>query len=165
MYSPQPVLVGTVLFGSAFTWTTERLSPPLRAVFEQKLAGMVPRSGSLAAPDLVARLAQHIQLPGDVTVPFCGVASRDEKKQSADIFFSCRDPVIGPQCFALAGQIVYRLAHEEMPPDRIVSHSRWNSLRRSGHSSFPATRSRKPFAIIAIVVAMRSISIAAAAKR
>jgi cyanophycin synthetase len=120
VYSPQPVLAGTVLFGSAFAWTTERLSLPLRAVFEQKLPGIVPRSGSLAAPDLVAHLAQHIQLLGDVTVPFCGVASRDEKKQSADIFFSCRDPVIGPQCFALAGQIVYRLAHEEMTPDRVV---------------------------------------------
>ena len=28
--------------------------------------------------------------------------------------------MIGPQSFVLAGQIVYRLAHEEMTPDRVV---------------------------------------------
>ena len=52
--------------------------------------------------------------------PFCGVASRDETKQSADIFFSCRDAVIGPQSFSLAAQIVYRLAQEGMTADRLA---------------------------------------------
>ena len=68
VYSPQPVLAGTVLFGSAFAWTTEHLSPALLSVFDQKLPGAVDRSVSLAAPDLVARLAQRIQLLGDVVV-------------------------------------------------------------------------------------------------
>jgi len=121
VYSPQPVLAGTVLFGNTFTWTTEHLSPSLRAVFEQKLPDVVSSSGSLAAPDLVARLGQHIQLLGDVALPFCGVASRDERKQSADIFFSCRDPMIAPQCLAMAGQIVYRLAHSEVTTAHLAS--------------------------------------------
>ena len=121
MYSPQPVLAGTVLFGSAFVWTTERLPQALLSVFEQKLPGAVPRSVSLTAPDLVARLAQHIQLRGDVARPFCGVASRNEKKQSADLFFSCRDPMIAPQCLSLAGQIAYRLAHSDVTPEHLAS--------------------------------------------
>jgi cyanophycin synthetase len=120
VYSPQPILAGTIIFGSAYGWTTERLAPELRLVFEEKLPGAVPRSVHLAAPEIVARLAQHIQLLGDVASPFCGVGSRDETRKSADIFFSCRDPVIGPQSLTLAAQIVYRLAHEPMAADRLV---------------------------------------------
>jgi cyanophycin synthetase len=120
VYSPRPVLAGSIVFGGAFAWTTERLSPAHLSVFEEKLPGAVPRSVSLAAPEVVARLAQHIQLLGDVTPPYCGVASRDETKQSADIFFSCRDAVIGPQSFSLAAQIVYRLAQEGLTADRLA---------------------------------------------
>jgi cyanophycin synthetase len=89
-------------------------------VFEEKLPGAVPRSVHLTAPELVARLAQHIQLLGDVTSRFCGVGSRDDARKSADVFFSCRDPVIGPQSLTLAAQIVYRLVHEPMTADRLV---------------------------------------------
>jgi cyanophycin synthetase len=120
MYSPQPVLAGTIAFGDAFHWMTERLSPALLSVFEEKLPGAVPRSGSLAAPEFVARVAQHIQLLGDVAAPFWGVASRDDEKRSADLFFSCRDPVIGPQSFSLAAQIVYRLTEADVGAERLT---------------------------------------------
>ena len=33
VYSPQPVLAGTIVFGGAFAWTTERLSPSLLSAF------------------------------------------------------------------------------------------------------------------------------------
>src|SRR5262245_30183924 len=114
MYSPQPIVAGTVLFDSAFGWTTERLSPAHLSVFEQNLPGAILQSVDLPAPDIVARLAQHLQLLGDVAAPFCGVASRDAKRRSADIFFSCRDPVIGSQSLSIAAQIVYRLAQENL---------------------------------------------------
>lgn len=114
-------MAGTIVFGAALGWTTERLSHSLLSVFEEKLPGAVPRSVHLDAPEVVARLAQHIQLSGDVALPCCGVASRDEEKKSADIFFSCRDPVIGAQSFGLASQIVYRLAHEPVTVDRLVA--------------------------------------------
>jgi len=120
MYSPQPVLAGTMLFGNAFGWTTERLSPALLSALEGKLPGVVSRAVSLDAAEIVARLAQHIQLQGDMAAPFCGVGSRDEKKQCADIFFACRDPMIAPQCLALAGQIVYRLAHSDITVEHLA---------------------------------------------
>ena len=78
VYSPQPVLVGIVFFGSAFGWTTGNLSPALRSSLEEKLPDLLPRAGDIGAPDLVARLAQHVQIIGDVASPFCKVASRDE---------------------------------------------------------------------------------------
>src|SRR5262245_28382218 len=120
VYSPNPVLAATVVFGGAFGWTTGRLSPALFSAFEEKLPKVVLGGADVAAPEFVARLGQHIQLLGDVAVPFCGVASRDEKKQSADIFFACRDPVIAPQCLALASQIVYRLTHSDVPADHLA---------------------------------------------
>ena len=49
MYSPQPVLAGTMLFGNAFGWTTERLSPALLSALEGKLACVVSRAVSLDA--------------------------------------------------------------------------------------------------------------------
>src|SRR6185295_6414534 len=90
------------------------------SVFEEQLPGAIPRLVTLAAPDAVARLAQHLQLLGDIASPFYGVASRDEKKQSAEIFFSCRDPVIGPQSLSLAAQIVYHLAQGVLTADRLA---------------------------------------------
>jgi cyanophycin synthetase len=120
VYSPQPVLAGTVFFGNALGWTTARLSPALLAAFEEKLPGVLPRDAHLTAPDLVARLAQHIQLLGDIATPFCGVEARDERKQSADIFFACRDHLIAPQCLSLAAQIVYRLVHSAVTAETLA---------------------------------------------
>jgi cyanophycin synthetase len=141
LYSPQPALVGTVLFGSAFGWTTERLTAAHHSVFEEQLPGAIPRLVTLAAPDAVARLAQHLQLLGDIASPFYGVASRDEKKQSAEIFFSCRDPVIGPQSLSLAAQIVYHLAQGVLTADRLAELLKSCSENIPRHALEARTRS------------------------
>src|SRR5690349_18735635 len=120
VYSPQPVFAATVLFGNAIGWTTGRLAPAMLAAFEETLPDVTPPGAHIGAPDFVARLAQHIQLRGDVATPFCGVGSRNENKQSADIFFACRDHVIASHSLSSAIQIVYRLAHSDVTAEQLA---------------------------------------------
>jgi cyanophycin synthetase len=120
IFAPQPVLAGTIWFGDAFGWTTERLSPAVVSALKDKLPGAAPDGDHLAAPEFVASLAQHIQLCGDVTPAVWGVGSRDNEKRTADVFFSCRDPIVGAQSFSLAAQIVDRLTHSDVGAERIA---------------------------------------------
>jgi cyanophycin synthetase len=119
-FSPQPVLVATVSFGDALGWTTERLSPGVRSVFEDKLPGVLPASGVLEAPELLARLAQTIQLNCDLTQASCGVASRAAARGQAVVYFACRDPFIAPHNMSLAVQILDRLVQSDVGAERFV---------------------------------------------
>lgn len=120
MHAPGPVLTGTVVLGDAFGWTTEKLSPPARSVFHEKVPGVLPPSGSLDAAALVVRLAQHIQRLADVAPDLCGVASRDEAARTALVFFSCMDFIIAPPCLSVAVQIVDRLTQSDVRPEHLA---------------------------------------------
>ena len=119
-HAHHPVIVGTVSLGDAFGWTTDRLSPAVFFVFKEKLPGVLPDSRSIGAGELVARLAQHIQLLTDVTASACGVVSHDEAKRQAVLFFSCMDTFIAPRCLSLAVQIIDRLAASDVSAERFA---------------------------------------------
>lgn len=121
VYAQEPVLAGTVALGDAFGWTSENLSSAARPVFERAMPGVLPRSGSLDAAELVARIAQHLQRLGDVAPSVCGVASRDRATRSAVVFFSCRDFSLAPRCLSLAVQIVGRLTPSQLDTDRLAN--------------------------------------------
>lgn len=118
LYAPHPVLLGTVFFGDAFAWTTDRLSPPVRSVLNETIDGM-SGAGALNAADLVAHVAQHIQRLGDRTEFSPGVASRDAAKREATLFFSAKDSFIAPRCLSLAVQIVDRLVQSDVGAKRL----------------------------------------------
>jgi hypothetical protein len=56
IFAPQPVLAGTIWFGDAFGWTTERLSPAVVSALKDKLPGAAPDGDHLAAPELVGMI-------------------------------------------------------------------------------------------------------------
>ena len=120
VYAREPVLAGTVALGDAFVWTTENLSPALRTAFEDAMPGVLPHSGSLAAAEMVARIAQHLQLLADVSPAVCGVVSLDSTTRSAVVFFSCRDFSLAQRCLSLAIQIVDRLTQAQVNAERLA---------------------------------------------
>lgn len=102
-------MAGTITFGDAWNWTSERLAQGTRAIFDAKLPGVLPSDAMSGAPELVARLAQHIQLLADIASPTCGVASRDPSERRAVVYFSCQDFTLASQSMSVAVQVVDRL--------------------------------------------------------
>src|SRR6185503_755953 len=117
VHAPEPVMAGTVAFGDAWTWTTERLPRALFPVLDAKLPGAMPFDAPLTAPELVAHLAQRIQLQADIAPNTCGVASRDPSQRRAIVYFSCRDFTLASQSMSLAVQIVDRLITATVAPE------------------------------------------------
>jgi len=98
-----------LFLGDAFGWTTARLSPPLLAVFRHRLPDVIDDGKTLDAADFIATIAQQLQLVGDITPPLCAVRLRDPARQTARLFFSCRDPYLADACLAMAVQLVDRV--------------------------------------------------------
>ncbi len=119
-YAHHPVLLGTVFFGDAFDWTTQRLSPALLSSLMEKMPGAVPDSGPIGAAELVAGIAQRIQLLGDVTARLCGAASRNDAQRRAVLFFSCRDMFLAPRSLLHAVQIANGLIQPEFSAERLA---------------------------------------------
>lgn len=119
-YADHPVLVGTVRFGEALGWTTDRLSPASLSIFEEHLPGLLRGSRSLDATEFLARLAQQIQLVADIAEPACGVVSCDTVKREAVLFFSCLDTFIAPRCLSLAVQIMNHLTETDVSSERLA---------------------------------------------
>jgi cyanophycin synthetase len=120
-YAAEPVIAGTIAFGDAWNWTTERLSRGMHAVFEAKLPGALPSDAPIDAPELVAYLAQSIQLLADVGSPTCRVTSRDPSKKRAVVHFSCQDFTLGSHSASLAVQVVDWLVQSDKTPERLAA--------------------------------------------
>jgi hypothetical protein len=73
IHAPTPVLAGSLALGDAFGWTTAALSPAQRALFQSRLPGVIDERGTVEAAGFVARIAQRLQLIGDITPPLCGL--------------------------------------------------------------------------------------------
>jgi cyanophycin synthetase len=118
VHAPEPVMGGTVTFGDAWTWTTERLPRALFPVLDAKLPASMPPGDVFDAAQFVAHLAQRIQLQADIASPAYGVASRDPREHRAVLFFSCYDFTLASQSMSLAVQIVDRLATSAGTPEQ-----------------------------------------------
>jgi len=121
IHAAEPVAVGTIAFGDAWDWTTARLSPGMRAVFDDKLPGTLPTGAPIGIAELISHLAQHIQLLADVGSPTCGVASRDPSRRRGVIYFSCQDFTLGRHSASLAVQAVGWLAQSGDAPERFAA--------------------------------------------
>ena len=119
VHAPEPVMAGSVTFGDAWDWTTERLPRALFPVLDAKLPAPMPSGDALDAAQFVAQLAQRIQLQADVASPAYGVTSRDPRERRAVLFFSCYDFTLASQSMSLAVQIVDRLATSAATPDHL----------------------------------------------
>jgi len=120
MHAPEPVMGGTVTFGDAWNWTTERLPRALFPVLDAKLPAPMPSGDVLDAAQFVAQLAQRIQLQADIVSPAHGVASRDPRERRAVLFFSCYDFALASQSISLAVQIVDRLVTSAGTPEQLA---------------------------------------------
>ena len=119
IHAPEPVLAGTISFGDAYSWTTDRLSGAVLSMLEERLP-VVPRAGVLDAAEMVAYVAQRIQLPNDVADANWGVAARDEVQRRATVFFAAQDLSFATHSLSLAVQIVDRLTRPDITPDRLA---------------------------------------------
>ena len=118
-HAPEPVMTGTVTFGDAWSWTTERLPRVLFPVLDAKLAGPTLSGNVVDAAQFVAHLAQRIQLQIDVALPGYGVVSRDPKERRAVLFFSCYDFTLASQSMSLAVQIADRLVTSAVTAEQL----------------------------------------------
>jgi cyanophycin synthetase len=109
IHAAEPAMAGTIAFGDAWEWTTERLPRTHFAAFNEKLPASMPSGDVLGAAEFVAHLAQRIQLQADVASPTYGVASRASEERRAVVYFSCYDFTLASQSLSLAVQIVDRL--------------------------------------------------------
>lgn len=121
VHAPEPVMAGTITFGDAWNWTTERLPQSIFPLLDAKLPAPMPSGEVLDAAQFVAQLAQRIQLQADIASPGCGVASRDPRERRAVVYFSCRDFTLANQSMSLAVQIVDRLTQPDKNPERLAA--------------------------------------------
>jgi hypothetical protein len=121
MHAPEPIMAGTVTFGDAWNWTTERLPRSLFPLIDAKLPAPTPSGDVLDAAQFVAQLAQRIQLQADIASPAYGVASRDPQERRAVVYFSCQDFTLASQSMSLAVQIVDRLSQSDKTPERFAA--------------------------------------------
>jgi cyanophycin synthetase len=121
VHAPEPVMAGAVTFGDAWNWTTERLPRALLSLIDAKLPAPIPSGDILDAAQLVAELAQRIQLRADIASPAYGVASRDPRERRAVVYFSCRDFTLANHSMSLAVQVVDWLAQFGKMPDRLAA--------------------------------------------
>jgi hypothetical protein len=119
IHAPTPVLAGSLALGDAFGWTTAALSPAQRALFQSRLPGVIDERGTVEAAGFVARIAQRLQLIGDITPPLCGVRLRDPARRTAVSFFSCRDPHLADACLSMAVQLVDRAVQSPADADAL----------------------------------------------
>lgn len=120
VYADHPVFLGTVFLGEAFDWTTQHLSPAVLSVLRQEMSVDISASNPIGAAELVARIAQQIQLLGDVTGSSCGVGERDSAKRTALVYFSCQDTFLAYRCLSLAVQIVNRMALPDLSVEGVA---------------------------------------------
>ena len=118
LYAPHPVFLGTVFFGDALGWTTDKLSSAVRSALNETIEGLAD-AGTLDAAELVAWISQHIQRLGDLTPSSHGVVTRDAAKRQATLFFSSMDSHIAPRCLSLAVQIVDRMVQSDVGAKRV----------------------------------------------
>ena len=121
VHAPEPVMAGTVTFGDAWNWTTERLPRSLVPLIDAKLPAPVPPGDILDAAEFVAELAQRIQLQADIVSPAYGVASRDPSARRAVVYFSAQDFTLADQSISLAVQIVDRLTGSDSTLERLAA--------------------------------------------
>jgi cyanophycin synthetase len=121
MYSPRPATVAELALEDATAWTTASLAPPLRACFNEKFPDLRLAAGALDAAELVARLAQELQLIGDVTPRDTRVHARDASAGTATIVFASMDPHLAGTALFAAAAAVTEVATSPPPPARLAA--------------------------------------------
>jgi cyanophycin synthetase len=137
IYAPRPVFTAELALGEAANWTAASLPEPLLAALQNALPGSAIDTGTGAA-QLVASLAQHFQLAGDVTPRLSGVHAYDQEKHVATIFFAAMDPLLAEASLALALQsanatVQARLSAGNLPAyiNRCLEHGLRRGLDQS----------------------------------
>ncbi|MGH6881177.1 MAG: hypothetical protein ACREFM_09675, partial [Hypericibacter sp.] len=121
IHAPVPVLAGSLHLADAFGWTTARLTPSHRAIFDRRLPGAIDNGRPVDTAEFVARIAQQLQSIGDIVAPVCGVHSRDPARRIAVVYFSCRDPSLADACLAMAVPLADRAVQPPAGEDALDS--------------------------------------------